>query len=228
MVLRQVRRGLVAPRHGVHVEAVTRVARALRRGVDRKLERAHRRRSAQHVGRELIGTRRELHLDARTRAVPGVHAREPRGRGARVIAGAVAEVLRLLVIEAAHDRELLAQRRERCEHGRELEARAFADRLERSVDDAVADVHEAEPRDPRRRVRAEGGQHRVEHRQRDRRAGGAQERAPRQGSLGDERHRSTPSLSCATATVWPVAGACTFRILNGTLSTMPSTIVENA
>ncbi len=81
-----------------------------------------------------------------------------------MIARAVAEVLGLLVIESAHDGELLAQRRERSEHGRQLEARAFADGLERLVHDAVADVHEAEPRDPRRRVRAERGQHRVEHR----------------------------------------------------------------
>ncbi len=145
-----------------------------------------------------------------------------------MIAGAVAEVLGLLVVEPAHDRELLAQGAKGHEHGRELEARAFADRLERLVHDAVADVHEPEPRRPRRGVGAERGQHRVQHRQRDRRAGRAQEGAPRQRSLGDERHRSTPSLSCAAATVCPVAGACTFRILNGTLSTIPSTIVENA
>ena len=147
-----------------------------------------------------------------------------------MIARAVAEVLGLLVVEAAHDRELLAQGAKRREHGRQLEARALARGLERLVDDAVADVDEAEPRRPRRRVGAERGQHRVEHRQRDGRAGRAQERAPRQRSLRDVRHGSPPGatpLACA-ATARPAAAACTFRIRNGTLSTTPSTILENA
>ena len=45
MVLGEVRRRLVAPGHGVHVEAVAGVAGALRRRVDGELERAHRRAS---------------------------------------------------------------------------------------------------------------------------------------------------------------------------------------
>ena len=118
MVLGEVRRRLVAPRHRVHVEAVAGVARALRRGVDRELERAHGRGLAEHVGRELVGAGRELHLDAGPRAVPRVHAREPGGRGARVVARAVAEVLGLLVVETAHDRELL------CAAARAARARA--------------------------------------------------------------------------------------------------------
>src|SRR4051812_22435023 len=72
MVLGQVRRRLVAPRDGVHVETVARVASALRRGIDRELERAYRRRPTEHVRRELIRARSELHLDAGPRSIPRV------------------------------------------------------------------------------------------------------------------------------------------------------------
>ena len=74
-----------------------------------------------------------------------------------MIARAVAEIFRLRVVETADYRELIAQRRERPQHGRELEACALALRSERSMDDAVADIDETEPWDRLRRVGAERG-----------------------------------------------------------------------
>ena len=230
----EIRRRLVAPRNGIHVETVARVASTLRGRVDGELERAHGRARAEHIRGELVSRRRELHLDAGLRSIVSVHTREPGGRRARMVARAVAEVVGLRVVETADDREVLAQRRERPQHGRKLELRARPGRLEGLVDDAVTDVDEAEPRCPGRAVGGERRHHRVEQRQRERGSGAAQEGSTRQRLLAQERarferHGSPPAVSTvgAAATV-AAAAARPALIWNGTLATTPSTIAENS
>ena len=179
---------LVPPRDGVDVEAVARIARPLRRLIDRQLERRHRRVLADRLRDELIGGRRQLHLDVRTRAVEGVHAGQPdRGR-TRMIAGAVAERVGLQVRQAAQHGNLVADVGERREDRRQLEAGAGGRRDPLVLDDAVGDVDEA---DARRRLarRRQRRHHRIEHRQRHRRAHRPQERPPGKRFLGYE-HRS--------------------------------------
>jgi hypothetical protein len=185
VILGEVRRRLVAPRYGVHVETVAGIAGALRRRIHGELERAHARGPPKHLGRQLIGARGELHLHAGPRAVPGMHAGQP-GRGrSRVIARAVAEVLGLRMVETAQHGELAAQRGERPQHRRQLELRTLATRLEGPMHDSVADVNEAEARNRRRDIRAEGGYHCIEQRQSHRGADAAQERPPRHGLFAD-------------------------------------------
>ena len=99
-VLGQVRRRLVAPRDGVDVETVAGIARALRGGSIASSSDATAVSLPMTSRGQLIRRRRELDLDAGARAVVGMHAREPRSRGARVIARAVAERVGLPVREA--------------------------------------------------------------------------------------------------------------------------------
>ncbi len=75
MQLRQVRRGFVTPRNGVHVEAVTRIAGSLHRRVDTQLDRRQLGIGAYDAGRNLVGRGRELDLYTGTRAVIGMHTR---------------------------------------------------------------------------------------------------------------------------------------------------------
>src|SRR5688572_33276581 len=71
-------RRLAAPRDGIHVEAVAGVARALRRRIERDLDRGDSAVLAQMSGGYLIRRRGEADLGARTRAVVSMHASEPR------------------------------------------------------------------------------------------------------------------------------------------------------
>ena len=116
---------------------------------------------------ELIDGRRQLHLDARLRAVVGVHAGQPHRRRARMIAGAVAEGVGLQMRQAAEDVDLVAHAGERLQHRRQLEAGAGRRRRPLVLDDAVGDVDEAEARRGLERARRERRHHRVEERQRD-------------------------------------------------------------
>ena len=137
MRLGGVRRGGVPPRHRVHVEAVARIAGALRREVHGQLDRRQARRPADRVGNHLVDRRGEAHLDARQRAVVGVHAGQPHGGGAWMVARAVAERVGLPVRQSAQDVDVLAHRRERLQRGREIVARAGRGRDPLVLDDAV-------------------------------------------------------------------------------------------
>ena len=112
-----------------------------------------------------------------------------------MIAGAVAEGIGLQVREAAEDVDLVAQARERLQRRRQLESGARRRRRPQVLDDAVGDVDEAEARRRLAGARRERRHHRVEKRQRDRRAHAPQERPPRQRLLGDEHQLASPASS---------------------------------
>jgi hypothetical protein len=92
----------------------------------------------------------------------------------------------MLVLETAHDRELLLERLERSQDRHELEALAVGRRRPLAHDGAVRKVDEPELYERLLRRVRERGHHRIEHRQRDRRADSTQHRPPRQMLLGDE------------------------------------------
>ena len=100
MDLGRIRRGRIAPGNGVDVEAIAGIAGALRRRIQVQLERRNLRAFADLPGRELIRRGRQPHFDAGPGPVVGVHAGQPDGRGARMIAGAVAERVGLQVGQA--------------------------------------------------------------------------------------------------------------------------------
>ena len=100
------------------------------------------------------------------------NAREPRARRDRVC-----RPVGVLVLEARYDRELVLEWLERLEDLRQIEFGAFLGRRPLVHDRAVREIDEAHPRERLRgglRERRTRRDHRIEQRQRDRRAHAAQ------------------------------------------------------
>ena len=119
--LRRHRRGRAAPREAVRVgAAVAGVAVADRaRLVAAELDRREPRVAADRVCGDLID--RDAGLDVGARRLARVDARQVTRRGARVVAGAVGQGVRVLLRQARDDQRVLAQRLERLQDSRECE-----------------------------------------------------------------------------------------------------------
>ena len=192
LVLHRQRRRRVAPRQRVGVgAAVAGLARAdqLVR-VEAQLERRQLRVLAERLRGDLV--HRHAGADVGAFGLLRVHAGEERRRGAHVIAGALAVGRkRRLVRQAGDDEQPVAERRERLEDRRQLEARAVGRRRPLLHLDAVRHVDDRQPARRRRtrpRAASERRHHAVEQRQRQRGAEAAQERPAGQRHLGDEHH----------------------------------------
>ena len=96
-------------------------------------------------GSNLIGRRREANLAARPRAVVGVHAGEPRPRGAVVIATAIALAVGFEMRQVREDIEVIAHTFKRLQVGRQLVLAARLTRLPLRMDDAVRRVDKPKP-----------------------------------------------------------------------------------
>ena len=195
-------RGLrVAPRDGVR-EGATEPAAVARAGEVRalqpQLQGRQRRVAPELAGRDLV------HRDRLGVPRAGVHVGEEAGRGARV--AAAADARRRRAVQPRQHQKLVAERGQRLENRRQLEAGAGGRRRPALHDHAVGHVDGAEPHRARRRARAQARHHAVEERQGHARSEPPQHRAARNRPLRDERHDSD-LLS------W-----------NGTLSTMPRMI----
>ncbi len=164
------RRRRVAPRDGVRVEAVARVARDGGRLLEDQLERRQRGRLAELARGELVGGGAELDgggADAPA-PLPGVHAAQPRRGRPRVVAVAVAERVGLPVGEAAQHEQPVVHRREGAEGRRQGEPGPGGGGHELLLDHPVGDVDEAQPGGRTRRGVRERGRrrhHGVEERQ---------------------------------------------------------------
>ena len=184
MRLHRVRRRRGPPGDRVREEAVGAVARDLRRLLQHDLERRQLRLATEVLRGHLIDGRAEHHRRPAPSplAVPRVHAAQPDGRAARMVAVAVAERIGLPMRQPAEHEQLIAHRRERAQNRRQLEAGAHCFGNERVLDDAVRRaVDEADP--PRRGDLRGGGQrrhHRIQQGERQRGAHAAQKGPPRQ------------------------------------------------
>ena len=195
------------PADWAHVNArVAVVATARVVALDRELERRNRRVLAETPRVDLI--ERDTRVDVGAERLLRSRLREIDRGGAVVIAADLVrrERVRPVAIGVAHDREVLAVRLERGEaRRREIEVAPGCGRRPEVLERAVARragraVDDLEAREPRARPRAalrERGHHRIEQRQRDRRAGTAQQRAPRQALPRDEHAPFTPFFSAA-------------------------------
>ena len=143
--LGHVGRRLAAPRDGVDVEAVAGIARSLRRRVERHLDRGDSAVVAQMPGGDLIGRHGEADLGARTRAVVGMHAGEPRPGGAVVIAAAVALAVGFEMRQVRQDVEVIAHTFKGLQVWRQLVLAARLARLPLRMDDAVRRVDKPKP-----------------------------------------------------------------------------------
>ena len=199
------RAGLRAPRHR-HVRArVARVAVAgERRLLERELERRKLRLLAEFPCGDLVG--RDTELEVGAAGLVRMHAGQPRGGRARVVAGAVAKRASRDLRQAAQHDDVLAERLERLHRRAELEVGAdlpgrpheLLRALVVAADDAVRRVDVTEPhgRFPGGlRERGQRREHRIEHRESHRGAYASQERPPRQGFVGDD-HDSEALLNC--------------------------------
>ena len=166
--------------------------------VDGQLQRGQRRVAPERGGGDLVGRRPGPHVDPLR--LHGMDPAQPAGARARVVAPAVVERLRLALREAAHDGDVVPERRERRQDGGEVEARPVADGLPvvdvRVHRHPVRDVDEPEP--PGRRGRRPGQRrerrhHRVEQRQRHRRAQAPQHRPAGECLLRDDHSRAPSS-----------------------------------
>ena len=188
IALHRHRRRRRLPREGPLVDAAVAVLAAADDEVvvERQLQRVERRVLADDRRRHLVDRRARLDVGAFGLLRPD--AAQPRGADARVHAAAFAQVLGALVREAADDDDVIAERFERLEHGRELEVRADALRVEVRQIGAVRRVEEARAAAPpsARCLRGERRHHRVEQRQRERRAHSSQEGPPGQCHLRDD------------------------------------------
>ena len=210
VVLHRQRRRRVAPRDGVHVDAAVAVLAVADEevAVYRQLQRRQRRRSPELPGGDLV--RGRPRPDVGPLGLLRVDAVEPRGRGPRMLSVAVAERLGLPLRQSAQHDHPLAERGEGLEGGRELERRRVR-RRPRLHGHAVRQVDPPETTDRLRGAGRDAGQcgrHRIEHRERQRGADAAQERAPGQRLPRDD-HESA------------------FLSRNGALRTMPATSDEN-
>ncbi len=118
-------------------------------------------------------------------ALPRRHTAQPRRR----VEGVHRRRDRRLVLQPAHDRQLLLERREGLENRRELEALALGGGRPLVHDRAVGQIHEPHARFRARRGLRQGGpcrNHRIQQRQAHGDAGAAEERAPGKVLLGDE------------------------------------------
>ncbi len=190
------RTGLRSPRHR-HVGArVTRVTVAGEgRLFECELERCKLRVLAELPGRDLIG--RDTELEVGAAGLVWVHARQPRGGRARVVAGAVTKGASRDLRQAAQHDDVLAERLERLHRRAELEVGADLPRrphellraLVVAADDAVRRIYVTEPH--RRfagglRERGQRREHRIQRGESHRGAYAPQERPPRQGLVGDD------------------------------------------
>ena len=96
-------------------------------------------------GGDLVGRRGEADLGARTRAVVGMHASEPRPGGAVVIAAAVALAIGFQMRQVREDVEVIAHTFKRLQVGRQLVLAARLTRLPLRMDDAVRRVDKPKP-----------------------------------------------------------------------------------
>ena len=173
---------LAAPRDGVRVDAaqVARAGAGVVRAVEGHGERRHLGLPREVPGQKLV--HRDLAEDLGLVAAAARHAGQERPGGAGV------DVVPARVEPGEHDR-LVAERRERLEDGRQLEARPLPLRRPVRHGHAVGDVERLEARrglggGPRR---GHGRGHRVEERQRERRADASENRPPGQ-RLVDQGH----------------------------------------
>src|ERR1700752_2610200 len=97
------------------------------------------------AGSNLIGRSSEADLAARPRAVVGVHAGEPRPRGAVVIATAIALAVGFEMRQVREDVEVIAHTFERLQVGRQLVLAAHLTRLPLRMDDAGRRVDKPKP-----------------------------------------------------------------------------------
>ena len=185
------RRGLVAPRDRVRVEAVARVARDGGGTLEHELQRRQRRRLAELTRRDLIGG--DAELDAgwpeTTVPLPGMDAAQPHRRRARMVPVAVSKRVGLSVRETAQHEQAVLDRRQRAQNRRQLEPGARGRRHPLLLDDAVRHVDESESGGGGGSGLGQGGRrrhHRVEQRQRDGRAQPAEERPARQRHLRND------------------------------------------
>ena len=125
----RVRRRRRAPRDAVRVDAtVAVVAVADEVGLlHRQLERPQRGVAADVLRGDLV--RGDAVADVGALGLLRVHAAQPDGPGPRVLAVAVAERLGLLLAQADRDDDLILERRERAQRGRQLVEPAFTGRL---------------------------------------------------------------------------------------------------
>ena len=139
------RRRRAAPGEAVGVgAAVARVAVADHaRVLAAELERGEPRLPADLLRGDLID--RDAVLDVGAGGLARMDAGQERRAGARVVAGAVAERVAVLVREAGQHQHVLAERLERLQDARELERAPSAPRRPVVHDDAVRDVGEGEP-----------------------------------------------------------------------------------
>lgn len=122
LILGDVGRGRIAPGNGIDVETVARIAGTGRGRIDGHFDRLDLRVLADDLGRELIGSGRELHFDAGTRSVISVNTGQPGRRRAGVVAAAIALGIRLQVRQAGENIELAVQLFKRLQVGRQFEA----------------------------------------------------------------------------------------------------------
>ncbi len=179
------------PRERIDIRAAVAPLAAAHRevGFERQFQRAQRRLLAQLVGRILI--HRPPGAQIRALRVLDPHPAQITPARARMRPAARIHRIARHVGEPADDGQMLAERRQRPQDGRDLERLARGRRNEIPHDHPVRQVHHPEPLDRcgRRRDRRERRDHRIEPRQRHHSPEPSQNRAAGQRALGHHHHR---------------------------------------
>ena len=164
----------------------------------------------QGLGHDLVGG--DPVPDVRARGLLGVHAGEEAGGGPRVVAGAVPQLVGVVVGEPAQHQQVLAERLQRLQDAGEREGPPSSAGFQSGMMMPFG-TYTKDSRTGRRGGRAgQGGRMASSNGQGQGGARAPQERPPREVPAEDGRHEGPPSP---------------FRIWNGRLCAIPITSAEN-